>query len=56
MPVNDEGCWASVGILISGPSTTMRFHPIEESCERLSCAISNQRKRNKLAQFMFVNS
>jgi hypothetical protein len=34
----------------------MRFHPIEESCERLSGAISNQRTRNKLAQFGFVNS
>jgi hypothetical protein len=56
MPVNDEGCWGWVGIVISGPSTKMRFHPIEESCERLSCAISNQRNPNKLDQFVFVNS
>jgi hypothetical protein len=56
MPINDEGCWGWIGIHISVACTKMRFHPTKESCENLSCAISDQGTRNKLTQFVLVNS
>jgi hypothetical protein len=56
MPINDERCWDWVAIHINVASTKVRFHPIEESCESLGPAISDQCKRNKLTQFVLVNS